>query len=195
MDRARAAGIDLRLVASTAIVTVLVLVTLVTERSRPDAVAGYGVLDARGVAVATNVEGVEVGQPAPAFRLLDTDGQAVTLSDLTGAPVVLQFWTTWCLDCIDAIPVFQQISTSHVDDVVVLGIASNETGSRVEGALNRAGATYTALLDSDGVVANRYGARSVPYTVVIDGNGMVAAVHEGRVSVAQLESDLAALQP
>ena len=133
MDRARAAGIDLRLVASTAIVTVLVLVTLVTERSRPDAVAGYGVLDARGVAVATSVEGVEVGQPAPAFRLLDTDGEAVTLSDLIGAPVVLQFWTTWCLDCIDAIPVFQQISTSHVDDVVVLGIASNETGSRVEG--------------------------------------------------------------
>ncbi len=177
------------------LVAILVIATLWAERDRQDPVAGYGVLDARGIAVTSTITGVEVGQPAPDFRLQDTDGTAVALDDLAGQPVVVQFWTSWCLDCIDAIPIFQQVANAHPDDVVVLGIAPEETANRVNGALNRAGATYTTLLDTDGTVSDRYGASSVPFTVVIDASGTVVAVHEGRVSTAQIEADLAPLLP
>jgi peroxiredoxin len=133
------------------------------------------------------------GQPAPDFRLQATTGNILTLADLSGQPVVLQFWTSWCLDCVDAIPIFQQVATTHVDRVTVLGIAPEETAGRTNGALDRAGATYLTLLDNDGAVSDRYGATPLPLTVVIDGNGQIVAVHEGRVSVAQLETDLAPL--
>lgn len=185
----------MRQVASTILVAAIVITTLWADHDRQGAVAGYGVLDSRGVAVTTVAADVAVGQPAPDFRLQNTDGTAVTLSDLRGQPVVLQFWTSWCLDCIDAIPVFQQVATAHPDDVVVLGVAPEETASRVDGALARAGATYMTLLDTNGTVAERYGASPLPFTVVIDANGTIVAIHEGRVSVAQIESDLGSLLP
>ena len=141
----------------------------------------------------STISGVAVGQPAPDFRLQDTDGTAVALDDLAGQPVVLQFWTSWCLDCIDAIPMFQQVANAHPEEVVVLGVAPEETASRIDGALNRAGATYTTLLDTHATVSARYGANPLPFTVVIDANGTIVAVHEGRVSSAVIESDLAPL--
>lgn len=174
-------------------VALLVIATIWVERDRHDPVAGYGVLDARGVATASSDEGVMAGQPAPDFRLQATTGNILTLADVSGQPVVLQFWTSWCLDCVDAIPIFQQVATTHVDRVTVLGIAPEETAGRTNGALDRAGATYLTLLDNDGAVSDRYGATPLPLTVVIDGNGQIVAVHEGRVSVAQLETDLAPL--
>jgi peroxiredoxin len=177
------------------LVLVLVIATIWVERDRHEAVAGYGVLDASGVATMPVDAGVAVGQPAPVFRLQATTGDIVTLNDLVGQPVVLQFWTSWCLDCVDAIPIFQQVASTHADRVTVLGIAPEETASRTNGALDRAGATYATLLDIDGAVSARYGATPLPFTVVIDGAGQIVAVHEGRVSVAQLESDLASLLP
>ena len=177
------------------LVVLLVIATIWVERDRHDPVAGYGVLDARGVAVASGDEGVTVGQPAPIFRLQATNGDILALDDLAGHPVVLQFWTSWCLDCVDAIPIFQQVASTHVDRVTVLGIAPEETASRTDGALDRAGATYLTLLDNDGTVSERYGATPLPLTVVIDGNGQIVAVHAGRVSVAQIETDLAPILP
>jgi cytochrome c biogenesis protein CcmG/thiol:disulfide interchange protein DsbE len=185
----------LRWLTSSIVVACLAIGVLLLGRADQAPVAGYGILDARGVAVTTSIEGVAPGEVAPAFRLPGTDGQAVSLQDLAGQPVVMQFWTSWCLDCVDAIPIFQQLALAHPDTVAVVGIAPGETAGRVDGALDRAGATYTTLLDTNSAVAERYGATSLPFTVVLDAAGHIIAVHEGRVSAAEIEADLAPLLP
>lgn len=188
-------SLSLRYVATTVLVGLLVLSTLWVGRNSEPPVTGFGVLDANGRVVETTAGSLTVGQHAPNFRLIDTDENVVELADFRGEPVVLQFWTSWCLDCVDAIPIFQQVATTYPDTVTVLGVAPGESEGRVSGALDRAGATYTTLLDETEVVSEHYGALPPPLTVVVNGAGSVAAIHAGRVSFEQLEADLAPLLP
>jgi len=50
-----------------------------------------------------------VGEPAPDFKLQNLDGQYISLSDLRGKPVLLNFWATWCKFCRDEMPYLQQV--------------------------------------------------------------------------------------
>lgn len=185
----------LRYVIATLLVGILVATTLWATRDASAPIPGLGLLDASGRAVPALATDLRVGTPAPGFRLLDTTGRPVALDDFQGQPVVVQFWTSWCLDCVDAIPMFQQLADGHRGAVIVLGVAPGETASRVRGTLDRAGASYRTLLDETSAVAAGYGATSPPLTVVIDASGTIVAIHESRVSTAQIESDLAPLLP
>ena len=52
---------------------------------------------------------VKLGEPAPNFQLRDLDGHLVTLSDLRGKVVLLNFWATWCGPCRVEMPAMEQL--------------------------------------------------------------------------------------
>lgn len=59
---------------------------------------------------------------APDFVVTDTDGNAVTLSQFFGKPIVLNFWATWCMPCVYELPDFEEAFREYGDRVVFMMI-------------------------------------------------------------------------
>jgi|GEM_PF-3284998 len=135
----------------------------------------------------------DIGKPAPDFALIDArDGTTVRkLSDFRGTPMVVNWYASWCGPCREEIPEFQRAQEVLGDSVVFLGVNVREDANKATGILDEFGATYPAVLDSDGRVSDHYRANALPHTVFIDAEGIVRAIKVGQVHPDDLEENLA----
>ncbi len=128
------------------------------------------------------------GKPAPDFALESLEGTTVTLAELKGNVVVLDFWATWCGPCKMALPKLSEFAKWAKDNnkpVKVFGVDVWERGSRDE--VRKAVREYwttsnfamTTLFDDDNAVAGKFGFDSIPTTIIIGPDGKVFAVHTG----------------
>ncbi len=121
-----------------------------------------------------------VGKPAPDIELDLLDGKKFRLSDHKGRIVVLDFWASWCGPCLQVMPQIDKVTHEFADQGVELfAINLEETPDKVKTALDRLKLTTTVALDSNGRVAEKYGATSIPQTVIIDRSGKVARLFVG----------------
>jgi peroxiredoxin len=132
---------------------------------------------------ATAGEGVEPGTAprpdfvAPDLTLATLNGDTITLSDLRGKGIVLNFWATWCLPCRTEMPALEQTWQSLQDDgLVILAVNLQEDPALVSGFVNEFGLTFPVLLDRDGAVFSRYQVQLYPTTFFIDRDGVVQDV-------------------
>ena len=134
---------------------------------------------------------VSVGSPLPSFELPSLDGGSLDSADLAGdVPVLINFWATWCGPCVKEIPVLRDLHASG--DVRVVSINIDEGGeSDVRDFVRRHGIEYDVLMGEVGMVP-RYGSYSIPYTLVLDGDLNVRALHRTAVSASTLERDVSA---
>jgi len=122
---------------------------------------------------------------APVFDLRDLDGNPVRLEALRGAPVVLNFWATWCGPCIREIPEFSRYAREN-PDVVVLGMAMENDAGLLRRARKRLGIAYP-IVPADSETIDAYDISTLPTTIVVDADGRVSSVHVGAMTGRQLE--------
>lgn len=132
------------------------------------------------------------GHPAPNFELATLDGEVVSLADLKGRPVLVNFWATWCGPCRAEMPEFQEASVDNAGNLVVLGVnnTASDTPEYVVDFVQELGLTFPILLDEDGSTAELYRVRGLPMTVFIDRNGVVNEVFTGPINKAYIESKI-----
>lgn len=116
--------------------------------------------------------GPEVGSPAPAFQLKDLEGNTVSLEDLKGKIVMLDFWATWCAPCRATMPELEKLQQEHPDDFVLLAINLNEPAERVSAYVQQQNIRSRVLLDADGSTGMAYMASSIPHQYIIDKEGV-----------------------
>ena len=136
-----------------------------------------------------------IGKPAPDFQFQSPDGQATSLSDLRGKPVLINFWATWCSPCVYEMPYIQQIYDEWQEKgLVLLAINIGESSSKVKGFLQSHGFSLPVLLDTEGKIAGQYGIRPIPTSFFIDKDGIIQDVKVGPFqSTAEIESSLSKL--
>jgi cytochrome c biogenesis protein CcmG, thiol:disulfide interchange protein DsbE len=123
---------------------------------------------------------VEVGTPAPDFRLATANGGSMALSELRGKVVVLNFWATWCVPCRAEMPALEQVYQTHGGrGLVIVGIDVQESAEKVLGFLPEVGVTFPILLDTDTRLATRYRATGLPATFIVDRAGVVRDIRLG----------------
>ncbi len=108
------------------------------------------------------------------------DGGALDTSSFGGKVVVVNFWATWCVPCIEEIPGFNKLSQQlGGKGVVVLGVSMDEEGAeRVRPFLKKHPMDYLVALGSE-AVSKQYGLDELPVTIVFDRSGKQVKRFEG----------------
>lgn len=141
---------------------------------------------------------LQVGQPIPDFEFADLDGNAVRFSSLSGRPIVLNFWATWCAPCRAEMPLLQAFHEERMESgLVVLGIDAGEPVGAVRQFLDEQGITYPVWLDPPGSeppetatlsLFTALGGIGLPTTYFVDPAGRIADVHLGEIDRPTLEA-------
>lgn len=129
---------------------------------------------------------------APAFTLKDSSGRDVRLADYQGKVVLLNFWATWCGPCKAEIPWFVEFEKKYQNaGLVVVGVSMDEDGWKsVRPYMDTMHVSYRVLLADESVAAKYGGIESLPLTLLIDRQGLLAARHIGLTSKRNYEDDV-----
>ena len=132
-----------------------------------------------------------VGKPMPALSLPElSSGQPVSLQDAAaGAPVLVNFFASWCAPCEIEHP---QLMALNAQGVKVIGIAYKDAPSNTQAFLTRLGDPFAArLVDRDGAAGLEFGVTGVPETYLVGSDGMILAKHTGPLTPDAAEDLLA----
>lgn len=108
----------------------------------------------------------------------------LSLAELRGKIVLLDFWTFCCINCMHVIPDLKKLEEKYPNELVVIGVHSakftNEQGSEaIRQAILRYGVIHPVVNDKDFQIWSSYGVHAWPSFVLINPNGKVIGVHSG----------------
>ncbi len=137
-----------------------------------------------------------IGHPAPDFTLPTLAGGQVTLSDLRGQPVVLNFWASWCGPCRAEMPELQRLHDRLGEaGMAVLGVNQGESPDTAAAFLEKLGLSFPVALDQRTGVSQQYLVNSLPTTFFIDREGVIRSTFIGPMSDAVIAQTLRSIYP
>ena len=133
-------------------------------------------------------------QKAPEFTFYDYDGNAYTLADFEGKPVILNFWASWCGPCKMEMPDFQAKFDEYGEDVhfIMLNMTDGfqETPDSAKKFIDKEGYTFPVYYDKDTDGAATMGIGGVPITFFLDSEGYFEAYFQGAMPAEVLQSGI-----
>jgi cytochrome c biogenesis protein CcmG/thiol:disulfide interchange protein DsbE len=128
---------------------------------------------------------------APDFTLTGFDGRTVTLSQLRGQVVVVNFWASWCPPCREEAAYLEQTWRKYRDrGVVFIGVDWVDTDKEARAYIEEFDITYLNGPDLGTRIADAYRIRGVPETFYIDKTGALQGVHIGPLSAPELDDKI-----
>ena len=114
------------------------------------------------------------------FKLLDLNGNEVSLNNYQGKVIMLNFWATWCPPCRNEMPSMESLHKKMEDsNFVMIAVNIQEKNSIVKEFIKKNKYTFPVIIDETGEVSAKYQIRSIPTTFIIDTKGKIAGVFTG----------------
>jgi cytochrome c biogenesis protein CcmG, thiol:disulfide interchange protein DsbE len=122
---------------------------------------------------------------APPIELKTLEGQPLSLAELRGKIVVVNFWATWCEPCIEEMPSLQRLRQALAGEPFeILAVNYQEGEPRIRAFLQKVALTFPILRDADGGVARAWRVRIFPSSFVVDPEGRIRYVLVGSLDWA-----------
>ncbi len=137
------------------------------------------------------VEPMKVEYPAPAIELTDIAGSTVSLVDYKGDVILLNTWATWCPPCRREMPDLEAFFRTHAErGFMLLGVNVGEEKETVVQFVDMFHLTFPIWLDPDESTLRSLNSFSLPYSIVIDREGIVRYAWSGATCLSVLESTI-----
>ena len=134
-----------------------------------------------------------IGQPelararmAPAFSVTTTDGQRVSMDDLAGKVVLIDFWATWCGPCREALPHMREIAKKfRGQPLVVLSVSLDSDEQKWKDFVTKNEMTWPQYRDGGftGPISKMFGVEAIPHTFTVDADGVLQDEHIGDAAI------------
>jgi cytochrome c biogenesis protein CcmG/thiol:disulfide interchange protein DsbE len=118
---------------------------------------------------------------APGIEVTDFDGNAISLAELRGQPVVVNFFESWCVVCRAEQDFIDEVAKRYDGRVQFLGVSNNDTVSEGRKYQRHFGVPYPLANDSSGRTWAAYRVPYQPVTVVVDEHGRVVRRFDGGI--------------
>lgn len=135
--------------------------------------------------------GSPIGAPAPDFTLSLFDGRELSLADLHGSVVVVNFWASWCVPCRDEAPALKRVWLEYEDQgVVFVGVNFKDATAKATAFIEEFDITYPNGPDPYNRISKAYHITGVPETFLIAKDGRLAEWYIGPITEARLRATL-----
>ena len=134
----------------------------------------------KGLLEALSLSSYPVSMNPPEFSGITADGRRVSLSDLRGRVVLLNFWASWCQECRPEMPAFERLHRDLTGQgLTVLGVNVREGTQAIQSYAREMGLTFPLLLDAKGEIRKSYGVIGLPTTFLISRDGRTVGLAVG----------------
>jgi thiol-disulfide isomerase/thioredoxin len=123
---------------------------------------------------------------APPFAVTTVDGQHVSMDDMQGKVVLLDFWATWCGPCREALPHIQKVAKKFQGQpLVILSVSLDSDEQKWREFIGKNQMTWPQYRDGGftGSIAKMFGVAAIPHTFAIDADGVLQEEHIGDASI------------
>jgi cytochrome c biogenesis protein CcmG/thiol:disulfide interchange protein DsbE len=121
------------------------------------------------------------------FSIRSFDGREVSLQELKGKPVVVNFFASWCGPCQLEAPALREAWGEFGDRVEFVGVAIDDSEEGARAFIKEFNLKFPAGLDSTGEITKAYNIYGIPKTYVIDRTGLVLYEHSGVITREDLD--------
>jgi len=122
----------------------------------------------------------------PPFTVTTVDGKKLSMDDLQGKVVLLDFWATWCAPCREALPHMQQVAKKFKDEpLVILSVSLDSNEQAWKEFIDKHEMTWLHYRDGGftGPISRMFGVTAIPHTFTIDTDGVLQEEHIGDASI------------
>lgn len=119
-------------------------------------------------------EGLNPGNDAPSIDIPGIEGQKVTLAELEGKVVLVNFWATWCTPCVAELPALQRVYDKLKDrGFVVFAVGIDDAVDSFKEFRDEYKLNFPIGMDKEGSVKSRYKLAGVPESFLVDRKGKI----------------------
>ncbi len=129
-------------------------------------------------------------QEATDFKMQDLNGNTLSLKDLFGSPIVLNFWASWCPPCKSEMPDFEEAYRSYGSSVQFVMVSVDDTVYEAQGFISTSGYSFPVYHDSYGEGSVAYSISSIPQTLFINSDGYIVKSYSQMISAQELEDGI-----